>query len=282
MKRQHNNTINTKKYPDDDSSDDEFEDRTKKIKLSFSEHKIKYDEVNREIINRVITMNEVFKLNLKMDENIWFLEHLRILNTIDENTEDYYRMKTIIYNKYMNLKNINLNELEKVKIASNSEHDIVNRILNSTHPDSVKAILYRKYKRCCDNYLEAGHSDEMFKIVEWIDNILDIPTQIKESDVSINDKLVKLWKRLNENISGLQHVKEKVMEAMCAKLINPQNKGKVLTFVGPPGVGKTAIATSIAESLEMPFDQISFGSIKDPATLTGHSSTYVGAIPGLF
>jgi ATP-dependent Lon protease len=72
------------------------------------------------------------------------------------------------------------------------------------------------------------------------------------------------------------------MEAMSTKIQNPNGKGKILTFVGPPGVGKTAMALSIAEAMEMPFDQISFGSVKDSSVLTGHSATYIGALPGLF
>lgn len=251
-------------------------------KTKYTVHKKKYTEVQDAIFKREISMSDIFELDLPMDEYVWFMEHIQILNKLDPMTEDKYRIKNLIYQRYTNLKNVDFEKLNKIKHESGVENDIITRILNSDHPDSVKAILYRKYKRCYDNATN-GSGDELFKIIDWIDNVLDLPTKVNhESKTSTNDKLIKLWKSLNNNISGLMQIKEKVMEAMCAKLLDPENKGKILTFVGPPGVGKTAVAMSIAESLEMPFDQISFGSVKDSVVLTGHSSTYIGAIPGLF
>lgn len=283
MKRVHKNkNINTNTDSDDDYSDNESLSN-KRNKLSFEEHKGKYDLVTKEIINREITMNDVFKLDLPMEEYIWFTEYIKILKSTEPNTEERYRVKNMIYQRYTTLKNVDFVKLNKIKNDSGVENDIVSKILNSDHPDTVKAILYRKYKRCYDNIGTGGTSDEFFKIIDWIDNVLDLPTKVNHKvDSTTNEKLIKLWKALNSNISGLMNVKEKVMEAMCAKLLDPDNKGKILTFVGPPGVGKTAVAMSIAESLGLPFDQISFGSVKDSVVLTGHSSTYIGAIPGLF
>lgn len=267
----------------DDSDYDVLVPEGKRQKLSFDKHKAKYDEINTEILKREITISNVLELNLPMDDNIWFVEHFRILANFDSGTEDYLKMKNLIYQKYVTLRDVDHKQLQKIKHDSGVEHDIVTRILSSSHPDSVKAILYRKYKRCYDNTSSNGTSDELFKVVDQIDNILDLPTKVKqETSSSIDSKLSRLWKALGDNIYGLQHLKEKVMETMCAKLLDPENRGKILTFVGPPGVGKTAVSTSIAESLGMPFDQISFGSIKDSTVLTGHSSTYIGAIPGLF
>ena len=270
---------------DDDFSDDDYEIKPNKInkKNIYGDNKDKYDEVMKNIKEREITMKHIFDLDLPMDEYVWFIEHINILNELPDSSEDKYRVKNTIYQRYINLKNVDFTKLNKIKTESGVEYDIVSKIVNSNHPDSIKAILYRKYKRCYDNTHNGGASDEIFKIIEWIDNVLDLPTKIINTSTSTtHDKLIKLWKSLNNNISGLVHVKEKVMEAMCAKLLDSENKGKILTFVGPPGVGKTAIAISIAESLEMPFDQISFGSVKDSSILTGHSSTYIGAVPGLF
>lgn len=262
----------------------EFSDTEKRSrKMSFDITKDKYENVEREILNKEITMNDIFKLELSIDEYVWFMEHLRILRELQQNTLERYRIKTMIYDKYNDFKNINISEFEKLKSSSALSENIVQKIINSNHPDYVKAILYKKYRKYYDNGGECNSSDELFKIIDWIENVLDLPTKVGDVDnTSTDKKLEKLWKELNSRITGLINVKEQVMEAMCAKLLDSENKGKIITFVGPPGVGKTAVALSIAESIGLQFDQISFGSIKDSSVLTGHSSTYIGAIPGLF
>ena len=80
-------------------------------------------------------------------------------------------------------------------------------------------------------------SDELFKVIDWIDNVLDLPTKVLNvSKTSVDDKLKRLWKALNDNITGLAHVKEKVMEAMCAKIHNEDSKGKILALFQKPDV----------------------------------------------
>ena len=286
-KRKSNNTDDLDGFIVDDSDecDEDLANaiRNKKPKLSYTEHKEKYNEVEKAVMERDIGLDKIFKLNLPISENIWFFEHLQILDNMDVNTVEHYNMKNAIYDKYVSLKSVDMEKLNKIKTDSGVESNIVTKILNSDHDDVVKTILYRKYRRCYDNMSKENVSDELFKVIDWIDNILDLPTKITtKSKSSISDKLSRLWKSLNDNIFGLQHVKEKVMETVCAKLLDPDNKGKILTFVGPPGVGKTAMATSIADALEMPFDQISFGSVKDSAILTGHSTVWIGSSPGLF
>lgn len=280
-------TTDKRKYSDledfiVDDLDESVAKKDKRSKMKYYEHSAKFDQTERAVLEREIQLDNVFKLNLPQSENIWFFEYLSIRDNCERNTEEYYKIKNMIYDKYINLKNVDMEKLNKIKINSGTEDDIVTRILNSDHDDMIKTILYKKYKRCYDNISKDNSSDELFKVLEWIDNILDLPTKVGHTKLPISEKLIKLWKNLNDHIFGLNHVKEKVMETVCAKLLDPDNKGKILTFVGPPGVGKTAMATSIAESLEMPFDQISFGSIKDSTILTGHSSTYIGSNPGLF
>lgn len=278
-------TFDNRQQSESNNDDSDISNKSKIPKLDIQyqdKYQEKINKVNSEILNREINMNNIFDLDLGMNDNIWFSEHFQILRNTDRHTEAYYNLKNKLYHKYINLKSVDSKKLDQIKVESGTEYDIVSKILNSDHPDTIKIILYRKYKRCSDNLSESGASDEYFKVIEWIENVLDLPAKINIDKHTVHDKLVKLWKSLNENISGLMIVKEKLMETMCAKLLDPQTKGNVLLFVGPPGVGKTIIANSISEALNMPFDQISFGSVKDSSILTGHSSTYIGAIPGLF
>lgn len=251
--------------------------------MSFDLNKDNYENVEKEILDRELTMNDIFKLELPVNENVWFMEHLRILKELQPNTLDRYRIKNMIYDKYIALKSVDRKKLAKIKSETDLSGNIVAKIINSSHPDEVKTILYKKYKRYYDNVSEGNSSDELFKIIEWIETVLDLPTKTGvPSSLSTDQKLTKLWLSLNKHITGLTHVKEKIMEAMSTKIQNPNGKGKILTFVGPPGVGKTAMADAIAEAMEMPFDHISFGSVKDSTVLTGHSSTYIGATSGMF
>lgn len=255
----------------------------KQRNMSFDVNSDNYENTEKEILNRELNMNEIFQLELPVNENVWFMEHLRILKELQPNTLERYNIKNTVYEKYLMLKSIDRKKLEKIKSETDLSGNIVAKILNSNHSDEVKTILYKKYKRYYDNVSEGNSSDELFKIIEWIETVLNLPTKTGiQSSLSADEKLSKLWLSLNKHITGLTHVKEKIMEAMSTKIQNPNGRGKILTFVGPPGVGKTAMADAIAEAMEMPFDNIQLGSVKDSNTLTGHSSTYIGATSGMF
>lgn len=241
--------------------------------------------INEEIYRRNITMEQVYELNLDIEDYIWFKNNINIKNNFENNTEEKINITNTIYNKYSRLKNINSKQMEKLKNEFIDEKLIISKILDSEHCDYVKSILYKKYKL----FLE-GHdvcSEEYSKCIEWINTVLNLPTKsIEPSPIKISEisnKLAKLNNFLSTKIYGLNKVKEKIMEALCCKILsNNDMSGKILTLVGPPGVGKTSVASTIAEAMNLPFEQISFGSIQDSKILTGHSSTYVGAVPGLF
>lgn len=279
----------------DDSDDSDYDDNANNNKKIKKKHIDKYNLIKKITKEKNISMDDVLDLNLPITENIWFYENIKIRDNYDLYTEEHNTIKNTIYQKYLDMKKTDFKKLDKIKnkFDGDDDNNIVTKIINSKHSDDVKKIMYKKYRRYIDNNIKEN-SDEKIKILEWIDTVLELPTTKSTAtnsksniinNLSVSDQLSILWKKLNDSMFGLDNVKEKIMEAVCSKLADSNNEsryGKIITLVGPPGVGKTAISSSIAESLNMPFDQISLGSIKDSVMLTGHSSTYVGSMPSLF
>ncbi|MBP3370951.1 MAG: LON peptidase substrate-binding domain-containing protein, partial [Clostridia bacterium] len=110
--------------------------------------------------------------------------------------------------------------------------------------------------------------------VEWI---LDLPWGIETED---NRDLTRAQEILEEDHFGLEKVKERVLEYLAVCSLTGAMKGPILCFVGPPGVGKTSIAKSIARALDRKFVRMSLGGVRDEAEIRGHRRTYIGAIPG--
>lgn len=143
-----------------------------------------------------------------------------------------------------------------------------------TYPEYVTEALEKELKR-----LERTNpaSPEMGVIQNYIEWVLDLPWDI-ENQETIDVK--EAQKTLDKHHYGLTKVKERIIEYLSIKALSPDIKAPIVCLVGPPGVGKTSIATSIAQALKRKFVRASLGSVRDEAEIRGHRRTYVGAMPG--
>ena len=143
-----------------------------------------------------------------------------------------------------------------------------------TYPEYVTEALEKELKR-----LERTNpaSPEMGVIQNYIEWVLDLPWDI-ENQETIDVK--EAQKTLDKHHYGLAKVKERIIEYLSIKALSPDIKAPIVCLVGPPGVGKTSIATSIAQALKRKFVRASLGGVRDEAEIRGHRRTYVGAMPG--
>lgn len=120
-------------------------------------------------------------------------------------------------------------------------------------------------------------SQEAFVIKNYLDTVLDLPWgKYTKAKLSIE----KAEAVLEKEHYGLKKVKERILEFLAVYMLNPEIKGQIICLAGPPGIGKTSIARSIAKAMGRKYARVSLGGVRDEADIRGHRKTYVGAMPG--
>ena len=148
------------------------------------------------------------------------------------------------------------------------------RMAKANFPGEADKVAHKQLKRL--RQMQVG-SAEYTVVRTYIDWILDIPWSKQTSD---NMDIASVRKVLDEDHTGLEQVKKRIVEYLAVRKLKADKKGPILCLIGPPGVGKTSLGRSVARAIGRKFHRISLGGVHDEAAIRGHRRTYVGALPG--
>jgi ATP-dependent Lon protease len=246
-----------------------------------------FELICEEIYDREIKVVDIIKSDMSLHEKVLAVEEFKVMNSTKIDTELWLELKRMLYRKVKKMCPITDNDREiicKLEKMSHVDISIQQKIVRSNHSEKIKSIMYDKYRN-----IKSVDEDnwEYNKTIEWINRGLKIPTEVIELKSLYNTPLLMIqhiYANIDNSMYGQQRAKEQILEYMSTMWANQKNnknnKNYPVTFIGSPGVGKTAFARLLANGLQLPFYQISLGGIRDSSHLEGHSATYVSSKPG--
>lgn len=189
----------------------------------------------------------------------------KVKESIDKGQQEYYLREKI---KVIN-EELGDSEDKTVEIQEINE-----KIAQLDLPPEVEEKLHKEVKRLNRTMVA---SPDYAVIRNYLDWVLDLPWGIYTKD---EENINNAQKILDRDHYGLEKVKERILEFLAVRQLKEDSKGPIICLVGPPGVGKTSLARSVADALNKNFVRMSLGGVRDEAEIRGHRRTYIGAMPG--
>lgn len=206
--------------------------------------------------------------DIEKEKNIAELEmkiNQEVKRSLDEHQKEFYlreKMKAI------------QKELGDDYSKDSVSQEFREKVQSLKMPEAVKQKALEEIKRFEMLPANSSESGVVRTYLEWL---VALPWDVKTED---NKDILFAEKTLNDQHFGLEKVKERILEYLAVKTMTGKNPSTILCLVGPPGVGKTSLARSIADALGRQFVKISLGGVKDESEIRGHRRTYLGALPG--
>ncbi|MCH1941004.1 endopeptidase La [Holdemania massiliensis] len=189
----------------------------------------------------------------------------KVKERIDESQKEYYLREKLRAIK---------EELGDVSNQSDDSEELRRMIEENPYPEAIKEKAREELARY---EMLPGASGEAGVVRTYLDWLLGVPWWQETED---NEDLKLVQKRLDEDHFGLEKVKDRIMEYLAVKQMTQSLNAPILCLVGPPGVGKTSLAKSVARALDRKFVKASLGGVRDEAEIRGHRRTYLGSLPG--
>lgn len=211
------------------------------------------------VLNLLSEMTSIGKYKKDIDK--------KVRKNIDNQQKEYFlREQMRVVQEELKTISPEEDDIEKLK------NQILNLKLNKESEETVLAELSRLEKT-------PPMAPENSIIRSYIETIISLPWNIFTED-AIN--IINSQKILDSDHYGLEKIKERILEFLAVKKLRDDMKSPILCLVGPPGVGKSSLAKSIAKAMDRKFIRVSLGGVRDEAEIRGHRRTYVGALPGKF
>ena len=277
----------------EESEDDlDYDGEMNSLKEKNPELHTALQKVHEEIEKTEPNVYTLLKTPLRLEDRAKLCQFYEIYKSTEPNTLEWldarmryntlfkeYKLGYKQHEKFTSSEHNRMKEEEKKLSNYNPQLTIKYKILNLETSQENKAAIFRRYE---DLQALEGGCEEYTKLKHWLTWATSVPhDKIKQIDVpDITQFIIDASRKLDDELFGMQKVKEQILLFLSAKLTNPSLRRGNLGLKGPPGTGKTQIARMVGKLMNLGFEQISFGGVDKADFLKGHEYTYIGAQPG--